>query len=64
MRSAIPPLQLPEGAVIDLVQSGSGMSGSPYNGCYINVDSNPIMLTFTPGGSVDQVFSTAHRNTT
>ncbi len=50
IRSAVTPLQLPEGTVIDLVQSGWGM------GNYFAVDTNPIVVTFTPVGAVDEVF--------
>jgi Tfp pilus assembly protein FimT len=61
-KSAVPGLQLPEGAVIDLVQSGFGLPPIPApaqpaaSPGYLIVDGNPIVITFGPSGTVDQVF--------
>ncbi len=49
-KSAVAPLQLPEGVVIDLVQSGGGLTGC------ITVDSNPIILTFAPTGAAEYIY--------
>jgi prepilin-type N-terminal cleavage/methylation domain-containing protein len=55
-KSAITPLQLPEGVVIDLVASGYGLPASVSPPGYLAVDGNPIMITFNPTGAVDQTF--------
>ncbi len=54
-KSSVPGLQLPEGVVIDLIQSGFGLpvASSPN---YLTVDGNPIVVTFSPSGTVDQVY--------
>jgi prepilin-type N-terminal cleavage/methylation domain-containing protein len=62
-KSAVPPLQLPEGVAIDLVQSGGGMGSPPLSppttaplAGYIPLDGNPIILTFSPSGTTDLIF--------
>jgi len=50
-KSAVPPLQLPEGTVIDLTSSGWGLSNAFPNGT-----AYPVLLTFTPGGRVDSLY--------
>ncbi len=63
VKSAVPPLQLPEGVVIDMLASGFGLpgvglpivGGSPIAGYFV-ADSNPVVLVFSPTGSLEEVF--------
>jgi prepilin-type N-terminal cleavage/methylation domain-containing protein len=50
VKSAAVPLQLPEGAVIDLLNSGVGSNAFAAN------DVAPVMLTFSPTGATEYVY--------
>ena len=49
VRSSSPPFQLPEGAVIDMDGSGEDTERFADN-------SDPVVITFAPGGALDKIY--------
>ena len=54
VRSFVPPLRLPQGAVIDLSVSGIGPSGTEFKS-KLNNPPRPVVVMFQPDGSVGHV---------
>ena len=55
VRSFIPPLRLPQGAVIDLSVSGTGPGGYEFNST-LAAAQRPVVVMFQPDGSVGDVY--------
>lgn len=53
-RGPMVPVQLPAGAVVDLLASGVG------DGSFAPNSTQPVMVTFSPSGQLDMVFSPAY----
>ncbi|NLE37570.1 MAG: prepilin-type N-terminal cleavage/methylation domain-containing protein, partial [Pirellulaceae bacterium] len=59
-RSAVAPLELPRGVVIDLFESGlPGLAFEPANAS----DTSPVILTFGPTGAVEYIYNQDKRET-
>ncbi len=61
--SAAPPLQLPNGAVIDLPASGLGAGGYEFRPLDTDTDdtnpmrdNRPVIILFSPNGSVERIY--------